>query len=194
MELPHLHWDWAHPAHICTGAGLTPPTSAPGPGSPRPDPRSQATLELLMLLDRHCASLRLIWLHYVSRTLNRSDRTEVRSRHGGRARARACGSACRRAAREAERRCAVLLARCASMEARRRSALCLALRGLAGWVRQVLLSTAQMRVLMKEVQASPDCIGQLAVLCKTAQHRCHSMQRASHSVLRRARAATALRH
>jgi hypothetical protein len=28
---PHLHRDWAHPAHICTGAGLTPPTSAPGP-------------------------------------------------------------------------------------------------------------------------------------------------------------------
>jgi hypothetical protein len=22
--------DWAHPAHICTGTGLSPPTSAPG--------------------------------------------------------------------------------------------------------------------------------------------------------------------
>ena len=35
--VPHLHRDWAHPAHICTGTrlvrtgtGLTPPTSAPG--------------------------------------------------------------------------------------------------------------------------------------------------------------------
>ena len=27
---PHLHRDWAHPAHICTGTGLTPATSAPG--------------------------------------------------------------------------------------------------------------------------------------------------------------------
>ncbi len=33
---PHLHQDWAHPAHICTGTGLTPPTSAPELGSPRP--------------------------------------------------------------------------------------------------------------------------------------------------------------
>ncbi len=47
---PHLHRDWAHPAHICTGTGLTPATSAPGPGltpatsapglgSPLPHPR-----------------------------------------------------------------------------------------------------------------------------------------------------------
>ena len=36
---PHLHRDWAHPAHICTGIGLTPPTSAPGLGLPLPDPR-----------------------------------------------------------------------------------------------------------------------------------------------------------
>jgi hypothetical protein len=28
--MPHLRWDWAHPAHICAGTGLTPPTSAPG--------------------------------------------------------------------------------------------------------------------------------------------------------------------
>jgi hypothetical protein len=53
--VPHLHQDWpqvglhrrarirpvrrlagARPAHICAGTGLTPPTSAPGPGSPRP--------------------------------------------------------------------------------------------------------------------------------------------------------------
>jgi hypothetical protein len=46
---PNLHrdWDWAHPAHICTGTGLTPATtcagtrrtpatSAPGRGSPLP--------------------------------------------------------------------------------------------------------------------------------------------------------------
>ena len=33
---PHLHRDWAHPGHICTGIGLTPATSAPGLGSPRP--------------------------------------------------------------------------------------------------------------------------------------------------------------
>ena len=46
---PHLHRDWAHPCHICTGAGLTPAesasgtglapaTSAPGLGSPLPHP------------------------------------------------------------------------------------------------------------------------------------------------------------
>ena len=34
--LPHLHRDWAHPCHICTGAGLTPAASAPGLGSPWP--------------------------------------------------------------------------------------------------------------------------------------------------------------
>jgi hypothetical protein len=28
--LPHLHWEWAHPCHICTGTGLTPATSALG--------------------------------------------------------------------------------------------------------------------------------------------------------------------
>jgi hypothetical protein len=33
---PHLHRDWAHPAHICTGTGLTPPTSERGLGSPPP--------------------------------------------------------------------------------------------------------------------------------------------------------------
>jgi hypothetical protein len=33
---PYLHRDWAHPAHICAGTGLAPPTSAPGLGSPRP--------------------------------------------------------------------------------------------------------------------------------------------------------------
>ena len=27
---------WAHPSHICTGTGLAPATSAPGPGSPLP--------------------------------------------------------------------------------------------------------------------------------------------------------------
>ena len=27
---------WAHPRHICAGTGLTPATSAPGPGSPPP--------------------------------------------------------------------------------------------------------------------------------------------------------------
>jgi hypothetical protein len=32
--LPHLHQDWAHPSHICTRTGLTPPTSAPGLGAP----------------------------------------------------------------------------------------------------------------------------------------------------------------
>jgi hypothetical protein len=32
---PHLRRDWAHPAHICAGTGLTPPTSAPGLGPPR---------------------------------------------------------------------------------------------------------------------------------------------------------------
>jgi hypothetical protein len=41
---PHLHRDWAHPCHICTGTGRTPPhigtrtahpcMSAPGLGSP----------------------------------------------------------------------------------------------------------------------------------------------------------------
>ncbi len=28
----HLHRDWAHPYHICTETGLTPPTSARGAG------------------------------------------------------------------------------------------------------------------------------------------------------------------
>ena len=28
----HICTDWAHPAHICTGTGLTPPTAAPGQG------------------------------------------------------------------------------------------------------------------------------------------------------------------
>jgi hypothetical protein len=32
----HLHRDRAHPCHICTGTGLTPPASAPGLGSPLP--------------------------------------------------------------------------------------------------------------------------------------------------------------
>ncbi len=31
---PRLRHDRAHPCHICTGTGLTPPTSAPGLGSP----------------------------------------------------------------------------------------------------------------------------------------------------------------
>ena len=31
--LPHRHRDWARPCHIGTGTGLTPATSAPGPGS-----------------------------------------------------------------------------------------------------------------------------------------------------------------
>ena len=30
--LPHLHRDWAHPAHIGTGTGLATATSAPGLG------------------------------------------------------------------------------------------------------------------------------------------------------------------
>ena len=34
MPLPHLHWRWAHPSHICVGTGLTPAISAPGLGSP----------------------------------------------------------------------------------------------------------------------------------------------------------------
>ncbi len=34
--LARLHRDWAHPRHICAGTGLTPATSAPGLGSPRP--------------------------------------------------------------------------------------------------------------------------------------------------------------
>ena len=32
--MAHLRRDWAHPAHICTGTGLTPAPSAPGLGSP----------------------------------------------------------------------------------------------------------------------------------------------------------------
>jgi hypothetical protein len=34
--LPHLRRDWAHPCHIGAGTGLTPPTFAPGLGSPLP--------------------------------------------------------------------------------------------------------------------------------------------------------------
>ena len=44
---PRPHWDWAHPSHICSGTGFTPPalrrdwappppTSAPGLGPPPP--------------------------------------------------------------------------------------------------------------------------------------------------------------
>ncbi len=33
---PHLHQDWAHPAHICNGTGLDLATSVPGLGPPRP--------------------------------------------------------------------------------------------------------------------------------------------------------------
>jgi hypothetical protein len=35
-HLPHLRWDSAHRFHICAGTGLTPPTTAPGLGSPLP--------------------------------------------------------------------------------------------------------------------------------------------------------------
>jgi hypothetical protein len=34
--LPRLRRDWAHPSHICTGAGRTAATSAPGLGPPLP--------------------------------------------------------------------------------------------------------------------------------------------------------------
>jgi hypothetical protein len=34
LGLPHLHRDWAHPVHICTGTALTATTSASGVGSP----------------------------------------------------------------------------------------------------------------------------------------------------------------
>ena len=33
QTMPHLHWDWAHPCRVCTGARLTPAASAPGLGS-----------------------------------------------------------------------------------------------------------------------------------------------------------------
>ena len=36
LRMPHLRRGWARPCHICTGTGLTPPTSALGLGSPRP--------------------------------------------------------------------------------------------------------------------------------------------------------------
>jgi hypothetical protein len=32
--VPHVRRDWACPAHIRTGTGLTPPTSSPGLGPP----------------------------------------------------------------------------------------------------------------------------------------------------------------
>jgi hypothetical protein len=35
-SVPHLRRDWVHPAHICTGTGLTPATSASGLGPTRP--------------------------------------------------------------------------------------------------------------------------------------------------------------
>jgi hypothetical protein len=53
---PHLRRDWAHPCHICTATGLTPPTSAPGLGVPAEScptvhrgltPRSAASSERL---------------------------------------------------------------------------------------------------------------------------------------------------
>jgi hypothetical protein len=36
VPLPHLHRDWAHRCHICTGTGLTAATSARALGSPLP--------------------------------------------------------------------------------------------------------------------------------------------------------------
>ena len=42
--LPHLHRDCAHPRHICTGTGLTLPTSAPGLRAPSPNPRTCPSL------------------------------------------------------------------------------------------------------------------------------------------------------
>ncbi len=34
VSLPHLHQNWAHPCHICTGTGLAAATSAAEQGSP----------------------------------------------------------------------------------------------------------------------------------------------------------------
>ncbi len=46
--LPHLFRDSAHPCHICTGTGLTPPTSAPGLGRTPPT----CAVDLLLLAAR----------------------------------------------------------------------------------------------------------------------------------------------
>ena len=53
--VPHLHRDWAHRCHICTGTGLTPATSAPGLGSPLP--------HLHRDWARSCPHLRRDWAH-----------------------------------------------------------------------------------------------------------------------------------
>jgi hypothetical protein len=49
-SLPHLHQDWAHSSHICTGTGFALPhlkpglgSSAPGLGSPLPHPHQDWT-------------------------------------------------------------------------------------------------------------------------------------------------------
>ena len=59
--LPRLHRDWAHPSHICTGTGLTPPTSAPGLGTPQVE-HGAALVEHAILLagmspKRKCAEV-----------------------------------------------------------------------------------------------------------------------------------------
>jgi hypothetical protein len=43
-----LRRDWAHPAHICTGTALTPPTSAPGLRSPRPHLRQDLAGQMVL--------------------------------------------------------------------------------------------------------------------------------------------------
>ena len=54
---PHLHLDWAHPWHICTGTGLVPPTSAPGSGS-SPLAAAPELRSLLQRLGRECTRTR----------------------------------------------------------------------------------------------------------------------------------------
>ena len=86
--LPHLHRDWVHPCHICTGTGLTPATSAPGLGFPPSCIHVRAALRPPLLSPRAC-------LH-ITPARHSGLRAEARRRRsaaggGGRRRGRAVG-------------------------------------------------------------------------------------------------------
>ena len=56
VPLPHLHWDWPHRCHICTGTGLTPASSASGLGSPLLCPSARGACGLLFVCGQQGAA------------------------------------------------------------------------------------------------------------------------------------------
>jgi hypothetical protein len=56
---PHRHRDSAHPAHICTRTGLTPPTSAPGLARGVPGPSHVCTMGLGLARTQICLKVGL---------------------------------------------------------------------------------------------------------------------------------------